>query len=87
MGAIRANNFPRHADECGQAAGNHARSQTDPDNAERDTGNYGSEGWGFESLRARHCFRRSQRFSRRTVLAVRSIWPDSGRIGGLRSSP
>jgi hypothetical protein len=40
-----------------------------------------------ESLRARHCFRRSQRFSRRAVLAVRSIWPDSGRIGGLRSSP
>jgi hypothetical protein len=39
--------------EPGQARGDHASSRTDPDHAERLTGIYGSEGWGFESLRAR----------------------------------
>ena len=53
VGAIRANDFPRQANGCGQADGDHASSRTDPDNAERLTGIYGSEGWGFESLRAR----------------------------------
>ncbi len=43
VGATRANDFPRQADECGQAAGDHARWRTDPDDAERDTGNYGSD--------------------------------------------
>jgi len=42
LGATRANDFPRQADECGQAAGDHARSWTDLDGAERGTGNYGS---------------------------------------------
>jgi hypothetical protein len=53
MGATRANDFPRRADDSGRAACDHARSRADPDDAERDTGIYGSEGWGFESLRAR----------------------------------
>ena len=53
LGATRANDFPRRADEYGQAAGVIARSRTGPDDAERLTGIYGSEGWGFESLRAR----------------------------------
>jgi len=44
LGATRANDFLREADECGQAAGDHARWRTDPNEAERDTGNYGSEG-------------------------------------------
>ena len=43
LGAIRANDFPRKADECGQAARDHARWRTDLDDAERDTGNYGSD--------------------------------------------
>jgi hypothetical protein len=54
LGATGANDFARQADEFGQAAGDYARWRTDPDGAERDAGNYGSEGWGFESLRARH---------------------------------
>ena len=53
MGAIRVNDFPRQTDGYGQVGGDHASSRTDPDNAERLTGIYGSEGWGFESLRAR----------------------------------
>ena len=51
MGAIGANDFLRQADESGQAGGDHASSRTDPDNAERLTGIYESEGSGFESLR------------------------------------
>jgi hypothetical protein len=43
-GATRANDFPRQADGSGQADGDHASSRTDPDNAERQTGIYGSEG-------------------------------------------
>jgi hypothetical protein len=53
VGAIRANDFPRKANRYGQAVGDHASLRTDPDDAERLTGIYGSEGWGFESLRAR----------------------------------
>ena len=53
VGAIRTNDFPRQANESGRAGGDHASLRTDPDDAERDTGIYGSEGWGFESLRAR----------------------------------
>jgi len=53
VGATRANSFPRQVDEYGQATGDHARSRTGLDDAERLTGIYGSEGWGFESLRAR----------------------------------
>ena len=52
-GAIGANDFPRQSDGSGRAAGDHASSRTDPDDTERLTGIYGSEGWGFESLRAR----------------------------------
>jgi hypothetical protein len=54
MGATRANDFPRQANQSGQAVGDHASLRTHPDDAERLTGIYGSEGWGFESLRARH---------------------------------
>ncbi len=53
VGATRTNDLPGQADDYGHAADNLASSRTDPDGAERDTGNYGSEGWGFESLRAR----------------------------------
>jgi hypothetical protein len=53
LGATRANDFMCQANEYGQAGGDHARSRTDPDDAERLTGIYGSEGLGFESLRAR----------------------------------
>ena len=35
MGAIRANDFPRQADESGWAGGDHASLRTDPDDAER----------------------------------------------------
>jgi hypothetical protein len=38
MGATGANGFPRQADQYGQAADDHARSRTDPDDAERRTG-------------------------------------------------
>src|SRR5262249_60163454 len=37
---------------------------------------YGSEGWGFESLRARHRLPRSQRWLLSTWIIVHSIWPD-----------
>ncbi len=47
MGATWANDFPRQANGFGQASGDHASSRTDPDDAERLTGIYGSEGWGF----------------------------------------
>jgi hypothetical protein len=53
MGATEANGFPRQANNHEQAGGDDARSRTDPDDAERLTDIYGSEGWGFESLRAR----------------------------------
>ena len=38
--ATRADDFPRQADEYGQAADDHARSRTHPDDAERRTGIY-----------------------------------------------
>jgi hypothetical protein len=44
---------------------------------------YGSEGWGFESLRARHCSPRSARFLFRALFFVRVVWPHSGRISVL----
>jgi hypothetical protein len=44
VGAIRANDFPPQANGYGQADGDHASSRTDPDNAEHQTGIYGSEG-------------------------------------------
>jgi hypothetical protein len=68
VGAIGADDLMRHPNESGQACGDHASSRTDPDDAERLTGIYGSvsvvpggPGWsaarirrlGFESLRAR----------------------------------
>jgi hypothetical protein len=53
LGAARVNDFLRQANGSVQAGRDHASSRTDPDNAERLTGIYGSEGWGFESLRAR----------------------------------
>ena len=49
VGATRANSFPRQVDEYGQATGDHARSRTGLDDAERLTGIYQSEGLGFES--------------------------------------
>jgi hypothetical protein len=53
MGATRTNDFPRQANGSGQAVGDSSSPRTSPDDAERLTGIYGSEGWGFESLRAR----------------------------------
>ena len=44
VGATRANDLPRRADDYGHAADNLASSRTDPNDAERDTGNYGSQG-------------------------------------------
>jgi len=41
-GAIGANDFLRQANEYGHTDGEHASSRTDPDNAERLTGIYGS---------------------------------------------
>jgi hypothetical protein len=46
----RLPSLPDHSD---QADGDHIGSQTDLDEAQHNTGAYGSEGWGFESLRAR----------------------------------
>jgi hypothetical protein len=48
VGATRANDFPRRANEHGQAADQHPRSRTGLDDAEHEAGNYGSEGWRFE---------------------------------------
>lgn len=42
LGATRGNNFAPRADECGRTVGDHARSRTDPDDAGRVTGIYGS---------------------------------------------
>ncbi len=44
LGATRANNFPRQADESEQAAGDQASWRTGSDNLERLTGIYGLEG-------------------------------------------
>jgi hypothetical protein len=44
VGATQANDFPRQADEYGQAVGDHASSRTGPDGAERLPGIYGSGG-------------------------------------------
>ena len=41
VGATRANDLARHANESGQASGDHASSRTDPNDAERLTGIYG----------------------------------------------
>ena len=54
LGASRANSFQRQADGYEQTAVGHTSSRTDPDDAERLTGIYGLEGWGLESLQARH---------------------------------
>jgi hypothetical protein len=53
VGATRANDFPRQADDYGQEHGHLPSPRTGPDDSERLTGIYGSEGWRFESLRAR----------------------------------
>jgi hypothetical protein len=53
VGATRANDFLRQANGSGRAHGDRPSPRTDPDDAERLTCIYGSEGWGFESLRAR----------------------------------
>jgi hypothetical protein len=42
LGATRANGFMRQSNEYGQAGSDHASPRTDPDNAERLTGIYGS---------------------------------------------
>ena len=42
MGVTWANDFPYQVDEHGQAAGNHPRSRSDLDDAERDASIYGS---------------------------------------------
>ena len=47
------NGLPGQANGYGQPGNDHASSRTEPGNAERLTGIYGSEGWRFESLRAR----------------------------------
>jgi hypothetical protein len=43
LGAIRVNDFLRHANGSRQADGDHASSRTDPDGTERLTGIYGSD--------------------------------------------
>ena len=48
LGATRANDFTRRPYEFGLATGDHARSRTDPDEAEHDTGIYGLERWPTE---------------------------------------
>jgi hypothetical protein len=53
-GATRANDLLRQANGSGQAHGDRPSPRTNPDDAERLTCIYGSEGWRFESLRARH---------------------------------
>jgi hypothetical protein len=45
LGATRADDFSRHTDACGRACGHHPSPRTDPDDAERRTGIYGSDGW------------------------------------------
>jgi hypothetical protein len=50
VGAIGANDFLHQAHWRGQASGDHASSQTDPDNAERHTGIYGSVRLGVRIL-------------------------------------
>ena len=52
VGATPGEQLPRQADRYGQTTDDHPSSRTGPDGAERLTGIYGSEGWGFESLRA-----------------------------------
>ena len=42
FGAIRVNDFLRHANGSGQADGDHASSRTDPDGPKRLAGIYGS---------------------------------------------
>jgi hypothetical protein len=42
VGATRANDFLRRANESGRAGGDHPSLRTDPDDAERDTGIYRS---------------------------------------------
>jgi hypothetical protein len=49
MGATRANDLPRQADDYGHAYDNLASSRTDPNDAERDTRIYGSDGSGTTS--------------------------------------
>jgi hypothetical protein len=78
VGATRANDLPRQADDSGQAADNLASSRTDPDDAERDTGNYGSEGWGFHGPRATVSDHSMARHQRRA---------QAPRVSGNRRSP
>jgi len=59
LGSHPDERLPTQANGSGQAGGDHASSRTDLDDAERLTGTYGSEGWGFESLRARPAHRPS----------------------------
>jgi hypothetical protein len=53
-GAIGANDFLRQANGSGQADGDHASLRTDLDDAERQTGIYGSVVEAVESSRRRH---------------------------------
>ena len=46
VGVTRANDFTYQANDYGHAADNLVSSRTDPNDAERDTGNYGSAGRG-----------------------------------------
>ena len=55
VGATRANDLSRQADDNEHAADNLASSRTDPNDAERDTGNYGSMVVPFACLRVSKC--------------------------------
>jgi hypothetical protein len=44
VGATRANDFPRQANQSGQSVGDHASSRTDPNDVERQTGIYELDG-------------------------------------------
>src|SRR5262249_10181388 len=57
---------------CRRLSGTGARSSTDR------ASDYGSEGWGFESLRARHRLSRSQRRPLSGWIVVLVIWPYFG---------
>jgi hypothetical protein len=48
VGATRVNDFPHQADGYGQETDDHASSRTDPDDPERLTGIYGSDGRASE---------------------------------------
>src|SRR5262245_46869435 len=94
VGATPVNDFLHQTNGYGQTDGDHASSRTDPDDAERLTGIYGSEGWGFESLRARPGQQSMAILQGRLLLPkLLPEWPSSSpeqlidRVGRLLAEP